>query len=496
MYVGLVSMVITTVVGIWMSRFLLQHVGQHDYGVWLVLGQNLGYLDILDLGVVGLLGREVSAAMGRAGGVEQATDMPVLVGRTVRLLAYQMPLVGLVAFSAIVFLPADWAGVRGPVLAILVTYVAFFPMRIPHAVLDGLQALRDVGIMQFLSWATSTVVSIVLILRGWHLGALAAGYFGAQLVRSVTYLVRLFRRYPTVIPRSLVKVPFAEVVDLMKRGAWLTMQRLGGMFLSASDKIIVNYFLGTSLVVPFSCTSRAYDALENVPRMLLDLARPGLTEARSGAARDQIVRVCGAMTLGTLIFTGFFATVVFAVNEGFVTWWIGSEQWGGHRLSLTLATAMVFRVWLTSLIYTAFAFGLDQRLTVTLILDGAVTVVASAALTKTLGYMAIPLGQIIGGLVVSVPMILGAVAKDIGVSPWAFVKPLAPWAWRFVACMTGSYFFARAYTPVTFVKLIVSSTGASLLYWVVMLPCAMESSLGPYIRRALRLPAKASAEGT
>jgi len=52
-------------VGIWLTPFLLHRLGQHHLGLWLVAGQLLGYLALLDLGVIAILPREVAFASDR-----------------------------------------------------------------------------------------------------------------------------------------------------------------------------------------------------------------------------------------------------------------------------------------------------------------------------------------------------------------------------------------------------------------------------------------------
>jgi hypothetical protein len=67
------------VVGLWLTPFMLTHIGQRDYGLWLVGAQILAYLMMLDFGIVALLPRETAYAMGRAGAVvERAKDLPFL----------------------------------------------------------------------------------------------------------------------------------------------------------------------------------------------------------------------------------------------------------------------------------------------------------------------------------------------------------------------------------------------------------------------------------
>src|ERR671938_1880164 len=89
---GYASQVLTTLVGLWLTPFLLTRIGQHDYGLWLVGTQLMFYLALMDLGIVALLPRETAFATGRAGGVVESAELPLLVGQTVRLVLWQMPL--------------------------------------------------------------------------------------------------------------------------------------------------------------------------------------------------------------------------------------------------------------------------------------------------------------------------------------------------------------------------------------------------------------------
>ena len=71
---GYGNQVVLTLVGLWLTRFLLARLGQSDYGLWLVGTRVLGYLLLLDVGVVVLLPRETAFATGRAGSIAAATE--------------------------------------------------------------------------------------------------------------------------------------------------------------------------------------------------------------------------------------------------------------------------------------------------------------------------------------------------------------------------------------------------------------------------------------
>ena len=104
-----VYLAIVTLVGLWLTPFLLRRIGQHDLGLWLVATQILGYLMLLDFGVVALLPRETAYATGRTlqGGDEH--DLAHTIGRFRRVVRWQVPLVLVAAAAIWIALPAEWS---------------------------------------------------------------------------------------------------------------------------------------------------------------------------------------------------------------------------------------------------------------------------------------------------------------------------------------------------------------------------------------------------
>ena len=79
--VGYLHRIAIILLGLWLTPFLLRRVGQHEYGLWLVAGQLLGYLALLDLGVLAILPREVAALSGQADKAKAGADIAALLAR-------------------------------------------------------------------------------------------------------------------------------------------------------------------------------------------------------------------------------------------------------------------------------------------------------------------------------------------------------------------------------------------------------------------------------
>jgi len=255
--------------------------------------------------------------------------------------------------------------------------------------------------------------------------------------------------------------------------------------MNGADVLIIGKMLGPSTVVPYSCTGKLVGVLANQPQMLLELAVPGLSEIKAGNSRQQIFRVTSALTQASLMLSGGLAFVVVAVNQGFVSWWVGAEQYGGNSLSLLIALTMLLRHWNSTAVYSMFCYGMERRLSITCLIDGLVTFAASAGLIAWLGPIGGPLGSMFGVCVVSLPANFFSIADEAGVSLAGLLRPLWPWTWRFVLLVASAYGIVRDRAPQGFLQTALVGSIAALVYLIVMIRVARTSVLWQYLRPRL-----------
>ncbi len=206
---GYAAQALTTLVGLLITPFLLGRIGQHDYGLWLVGAQVLAYLSLLDFGLIALLPRETAFATGKASRIEEASDLPLLLGQTARLIAWQMPLVALAALVSWLMVGAAWEGLRNPIGVVLLSFVLVFPLRIFNAVLQGLQDFAFIGRAGIASYLLSTAVTVGLVVAGWGLYALAVRLGDAAGLRLGRLLVSAPHTFPDRAAARRAETPVA-----------------------------------------------------------------------------------------------------------------------------------------------------------------------------------------------------------------------------------------------------------------------------------------------
>lgn len=474
-------------VGFWLMPFYLGRIGQHDYGLWLVGTQLLAYLSLTDFGVVALLPLETAYATGRAGSVGKAIDLPQIIGQTARIVLYQLPIVIALAVAMWLLIPTGWRDLRGPLAVAMVAFVVGFPLRILPALLQGLQDLAFANGLQTAVWILSTVATVLMVLAGWKLYALALGWLFSQLAMTPLLVYRLRTRFPGVMPRRLPPMVWSALRSQLGKGFWVSVGQVAQLLMTNSDNLIIGRMLSPAAVVPYSFTGKLPGVLGNQASMLMHTAAPALCELKTAESRQRVFQAIGALNQAMLTFSGLVFCVVVVINHWFVDWWVAArqygEQYGGIWLTLAILMSMVIRHWATTCAYTVFCFNYQRRISLTNLADGIVTAGACLAGIALWGVIGAPIGSMIGACLVSLPFNLQVIARDAGKTvPQLVAGMLGGWFWRFALLITAAIWVAMHWSPNSLVEAGAAAAAVVAIYCLVMLPNLLRAPMGVYLR--------------
>ena len=473
---------VVLVAGIWLAPFLIERLGQVEYGLWLNGAQIIMWLSILDLGIVSIIPRETAFAIGVATRENRPTEVPQLIGRTATLLLWQTPLVALVTAVAWALLPSKYDALTGPLLLVFAMFVIGFPFRLLQALLQGFQDLTYVSVHTFVSWGIGLAIT-VLLADSLQLYALAFSYAAAQFYQYAAYGYRLWRHHRHLLPRRLPALDWTETRPLLVSGGWISVGQVAQVLLAGTDILIITNVLNAEAAVPYSITAKLVVALANQPAIVMQAAMPGIAEIRGADDMPRLQRAAGALGQMLLILSCVVFCTVLALNRTFVDWWpdLPEGNYGGDRLTAMLLLAMVARQANFAVSYTLFALGGERRISITNLLDGVVTLTSSVLLVRAYGVIGAPLGSLLGVALVSIPANLRGLAVRTGVPVSEWLRPFLGWSWRFVLLGAGAAGVARQDLPATFPTLVLGGAAITLVVLAVMLPVALRPPLGAYI---------------
>jgi O-antigen/teichoic acid export membrane protein len=483
---GYVYLGLVTVVGLWLTPFLLGRIGQQDYGLWLITTQLMGYLMLLDLGVVALAPRETAFATGRAlSGAHGEVARTLATFR--RIVRWQVVPTALVSALAWWLVSRTWPELFWPLAWVMAAFVVAFPVRLYNATLQGLQDLPFLGKVQLGAWAIGTATTIALVLAGAGLMALAGGWILTQAASAIACRLRLEWRHREVWHPATQPVSWREGRSLLERSGWLSLAQAGHVFLNGSDVLVLGAVLGPAATVPYACTGKLVTVLANHPQLLMQTAAPALAEIRTSAPRQHLVTLALALTRAMLVMSGGIACLVLTANQTFVTWWVGSEQFAGWVLTALLIAVLLVRHLNATMTYALYSFGYERRLSLTALADGGVTVVTTAALalSTSMGVVSAAYGALAGVLLVSLPLTTRALLRELGISLADLVCSLRGWAARWLVASAICVAVARLTDLTGLAGLLAYGLLVVVVYGGIMLPLALEPPLGHYVRGGL-----------
>src|SRR6478672_6596766 len=193
------ALAVTTLVGFFLSPFVVHHLGNVVYGVWVIIGSLVSYMGLLDLGLRGAVTRFVSKGAAQQNDIEasQAVSGALWIRLWISLAIVAAGLLLSAVFHRVFTIPVElqhparvallvtaitvainlWCGVFGGVLVALHRY----------------DLTSSVSILQTVARATG----IVLLLRSGHsILALAIWDLCTWVIANAVTVVLCFYVYP------------------------------------------------------------------------------------------------------------------------------------------------------------------------------------------------------------------------------------------------------------------------------------------------------------
>lgn len=322
---------------------IIDTVGGRAYGFWLASGEAFAYAGLSDLGVMGVLPWLVAAEDGRHdhGAIRRLLANGAAVGVLVGLCYGAVVLaLCLVLPSLLGFTPADRTELLGPLVVLAIGGTVATPLRVFQAALEGIQDVVFNGVVRNAQSLLSIVLTLVLLLSGYRLYALAIAAAVPALLVGVASLVRFRLLAPHLM--SAWERPRADVVRRLFRegiGPWLS--DWGWRLSAASDGIIVAMIGSPTAVTMLAVTSRLGRFLMQFSWVPCDSGLVGLAQMSGEGGRERVRETSIAMLRLYLGFSAVVACIVLAANRSFVDFWVGPGLFAGRLTNGLVALSIL-----------------------------------------------------------------------------------------------------------------------------------------------------------
>jgi len=472
-------------VGLWLTPFYLRTLGERDYGIWLVGLQVLNFLLLCDFGIIVVTPRDVAQASGMEQAQPGSGEVARVVGQTLKVVLAQTAVVAVAALALFLFRPTHDVALRGPVGLILAVFVISYPLRVFPAVLQGLQDFKFLGQLRITLWIVSTVLVVGMLLLGARFYALACGWCLQQMAHDLVAFVHLRKFRPDLVSAEVWHKAGPIRWRWFARGFWVNVNQIATALSAGTDLLIVGRAISASTVVVYSSTNKLIAVLQNQPQILASVALPGLSHMKTSESRERTLLATTSLTQGMLLLAGGIACVILAINQQFVSLWLGAHFFGGLKLTAILLVTFLLRQVDYTLAVTLFAFGHEKMISIRALIDGVVSVAIAVLLVRPFGTAGVAFGFLCGAALVSVPADVFMLARTLEVSVWTLSRPYLPYLWRFAVTGCVALAVRNWFGASNLLHLAITTSTVGVVYLLLVIPYVWTTPLRGYIEAAM-----------
>ena len=266
------SMFVRLVQGILVTRWLISHLGQAQYGLWVMLWSFFSYALLLDLGF-GVAAQKVTATELYRKDIEKynRTISSIFFSHiSMALLILPLTFIGMYYMRELFHLPADATAeyisfCRKALLLSGLAATIVFPLGVFPEILAGLQKLYLRNYIIIISKIVELAGVIFIFAMGWGLFKLLAFVMLVMGLTQLAMLVSVFRS----IPKFRIRLAFDKEVfkGIFHFSTSVYLISIGRMIWERGMLLLISMFCGLAPVGVFQLGSR-------IPMLIQQIAMP------------------------------------------------------------------------------------------------------------------------------------------------------------------------------------------------------------------------------
>ena len=404
--VRIVNLFLGIAVSFFMMPYLVRHLGERMYGVWVLIGSLLGYYGLLDVGLSSAVARFISRAIGRNDREDvrciTSTSFYIFAGMGVAGILLTVAVAA--GMGGIFHDPSDRRFFRIIVLLLGLNYAFDFPVRAFTAVFSS--NLRDD--ISFGIFTVKTVITpalIVLVIeKGGGIVGLAVVNVACSVVANVARVVMAYRVEPSlsISPRYF---DASKMRSLFGYSVYTFVGRVADIFRFKLDHLVITAFVGLRSVTHYSVAMRLFECLTDLITQMVGVVGPMFSQDEGRGDYEAIRRKFLFVTKISLYVAIFLGGTAVMYARDFIQRWMGPEFSDSYTILAIILVPLILAMMQKPVNPLLYGISKHKYIAYSNLLEGLANLGLSLALVRRYGIAGVALGT-------AIPMTLMAVVAQ------------------------------------------------------------------------------------
>jgi len=383
-------------VGFFLSPFILHHLGDDAFGLWVLIFSLTGYYGIFDFGIRSSLIRYVSKfqATGDKEQLARLINTSLFTYSCLGAILLVPTAVGTFYVDRLFRIPPAFLHDARILFLIVGTSLALgFPLGISGGILEGLQRFYLLNWTNMVSLLVRATLIVLALRHGYGLLTIALLTVALPLITSAVRAGMAQRIL--AIPYGWKYVDRASLRQVANYGSVTFMIIVAARLRFKTDAVIIGSLLSAAAITHFSIGARLVDYAGEVVSSLAQIFTPMSSQFHATGDYDGLrqIFIAGNRACAFVMFP--ICVTLIVMGKSVIESWMGPRYVSSYIvLLILLIPATLYNAQTTS---NRILFGISQHrpLAIVVLIEGVANVILSVALVRPLGIVGDAIGTAI-----------------------------------------------------------------------------------------------------
>jgi O-antigen/teichoic acid export membrane protein len=466
------ALAINVMVGIFLSPFILHHLGDTGFGVWVVIFSVTGYYGLFDLGIRSSIIRYVSKYT--------ATDDRKNLAHFVNTALFSYTCIGVVSMALTFMLstsverlfkipPEMHSQARLLLLMVGASVSLSFPLGVFGGMLEGLQRFYILNWTSIGATLARAALIVYFLNRGYGLLTVALLTVILPIFSSILRGIIVFRLCP--VPIGLKHVDRASFRHMANYGGTTFLVLVAARLRFRTDAIVLGTMMSAVAVTYFNIGSRIVDYAQEFVSSLAQVFVPMSSQSEATGNLDRVrkIYIAGNRVCAFLILP--ITAILILLGKHIIRIWVGA-RYVPHSYPVLVVMIIPYALLMSQAASGRILFGLGkhQVYAAITVIEGIANLILSIALVPPLGIIGDALGTAIPLTFTCLVFLPRHLKKQIGVPVGTFLRQAYTLPILLTLPLVVALWLAnRFFYPRNLIQLVLEILAASAIYGVGLL---------------------------
>jgi O-antigen/teichoic acid export membrane protein len=343
---GYLATAIGAVTGLIVTPLLLRHLGEAQFGLWVLLLSVVGYLGLLEVGLYMTVSKRVAEclALDDQPRLKQILATAFLMYGSLGVAALLISVILALLVGHIFHLsPEAVPTARWCMLVLGVNQFLVFVLRLQPAILFGAGRLDRLTAVASITSVVVAVINVILAIRGYNIVALAVVTTFSTLLSGllIRRMIMRYLPYLEIHPRYADREVSHELLRFGSRNATLSV---AGTIAFGADALVIGLLLPVANVTHYAIAAKLVNLVKELCQKPIDVLLPAYSHSQ--ANRDvgrQFQMWTESVSLSMAICLPF-VVALWAFGDKLILAWVGPGHEESYFISVLLGVMILLQL--------------------------------------------------------------------------------------------------------------------------------------------------------